>query len=82
VIGERFDDLTITGASARARPDDTHEFFFERRQLLDADVHFSQMAPRNPVGVVARALGVIRQIEERSNIVELKPERAGVPDEG
>ena len=81
VIGERLYDLAIARASARARSDDPRELFLERGQLLDARVYFREVAPGDPIGVVARTLGMIGQIEERANVVEFEPERPGVPDE-
>lgn len=82
VIGQRLYDLAVARPSASARSDDTCELFLKRRQLLDTEINFGQVTTRDPVSIVARALRMIRQIEERPDVVEFKPERASVTNEG
>ncbi len=82
MVSERLDDFARARCAACARSDDAGQFTLERLQLRDAQLDLREMAARNLIGFLAGAIGMIGEIKQRADVVELETKTARVADEG
>ena len=80
MVGQGLNDAAFGGAAAGARGDGAGQFLPQRLQLLNAHFNLGQMPTRDAVGVSTRPIRVVGKIEQRTDVVEFKSQRAGVAD--
>ena len=70
VIAQCLDDPAVTREPAAAAPHDTAEFVAQRGQLCDLRLDLFQMRGGDAVGVGAVAIGMVGQVEQRTDFLD------------
>ncbi len=81
MVSKRIDHTAIGSDASSAGFNDAPEFALQSLELINACFDSSQMRTRDAIGFGAGPMGIVREIEQRADVIEFKPECARMADE-
>lgn len=81
VIAERFDYPAVAGEAAATAADDARKFVAQQAELDDLLLDLRQMGGRDAVSLAAVAVGMVGEVEQRTDLFDRKAEVARMADE-